>query len=116
MALPTARVPYEYLLPAEKATLQLWLTTHHIDPRRTPLEPLIEHDPVHDEWRIEQYWTDANGRMRIVDDENVRRVIVRRRHLAPLPWPMWEHAHWCTSAECLGDCWDRIPHLPPRES
>lgn len=88
--MPEGRVPYEYLTPAEKTAIMAWLDTHRIDPRRTPVGALLEYDPVHREWRIEQYWHDDRGRM-LVDDtgDDVRRVVVRRRSRSRLPWPTW---------------------------
>ncbi len=84
------RVGYWDLTPEERAAIQEWLAAHRIDPNRTPIDPLLEYDDVHDEWRIEQYKHDERGRL-LVDEtgDGVRRCIVRRRSQSWVSWPYW---------------------------
>lgn len=85
-----SRVEYQFLNPDQRTALERWLRDHDIDPKRTPIDPIIEVDTATGELRIEQFWHDENGKMRLDETgENVRRVIVRRRAQRPLPWPTW---------------------------
>lgn len=87
----TDRVDYYDLTPEQRRVLEDWLREHQIKPEHTPIDPLLEYDDATGEWRIEQFWTDANGKPRLDEDrQDVRRIIVRRRSKSPLPWPTYE--------------------------
>lgn len=67
-----------------------------------PVYATFEHDPATCEWRIPTYWVDADGRMRL-DGEDVRKVVLRRRELRPLPWPVRDdEPDRCYCAGCIG--------------
>lgn len=81
------RAHYWDLDPAEKQAIHGWLTDHGIDYTRVPVEAPWEFDPAVGEWRIELFWHDARDRVTLLPDRSdVRRVMVRRRELRPLPW------------------------------
>lgn len=83
------RIPYLGLAPEEQEEVHAWLREHRIEPGRVPVEADFEYDPTTGEWRIPLHWLDADGHRRI--DLNpggdIRRIVVRRRELRPLPWP-----------------------------
>jgi hypothetical protein len=86
----TNRMPYELLTAAERTAIETWLKeVLVIDPARTPIDPVLEYDPVHGEWRVEQYVVDDRGRPRFdYAREDIQRVILRRRGPSdPPPWP-----------------------------
>ncbi|MFI5839435.1 hypothetical protein ACIA8K_06945 [Catenuloplanes sp. NPDC051500] len=81
------RIPYDALWPDARDALIAWLQLHRVDPKQTPVDPVIELDVATDEWRIEQY-AGVAGRLRLTADRNdVQRITIRRVSRAPLPWP-----------------------------
>jgi hypothetical protein len=81
------RVPYELLSLAERTDIEAWLRALGVEPARTPIDALLEYDPVHREWCIEQYWRDGTGCRRQATAGEPRRVVLRRRG-SPVP-PSW---------------------------
>lgn len=129
----TGLVPYLDLAPEERADLHRWLGDHGVDHHRVPVYAEFGHDAATDEWRIPLFWQDADGRMRLTADGDVRKVVVRRRELRPLPWPEKACEFCCTSdcegdcdelydclssleCPCGGDCWDDLPPERPVET
>lgn len=86
------RVPWDELWADARDDLLWWCHVHHIDPQRTPIDPLIEPDETTGEWRIEQY----GHRVHHVAGAGavLERVVVRRVIRAPLPWPTRDEATW----------------------
>lgn len=71
----------------EKDELHRWLADHHVDYIRVPVYAEFDRDDATGEWRIPVYWFDA-GRMRLDETgQDVRKHVIRRRELRPLPWP-----------------------------
>ena len=94
-------VEYEWLSPVDQVLIEAWLLDHNIEPKTTPVHCEIEYDPVHDEFRVEQLWTDADGRPQLMaDGETIRTFFVRRRRKSDLPWPTW--------ASKVNELWDRV--------
>lgn len=81
-----ARVPYEDLTDDEREAIHEWCRTHHIEPKDTPINPVIELDPLTDEWRIEQF-VRRDGQL-VLDRERDRVLtkFVRRVRKADLAW------------------------------
>ena len=87
---PGQRIPYNGLSREQKQELHRWLADHRIDYTRVPVYARFEFDPAVREWRIPVYWWDHEGRMRLDETgQDVRKHIVRRRELRPLPWPTY---------------------------
>lgn len=86
MARMSTRIPYIDLPLGEKLAIHDWLTEHHVDYKRVPVDAQFEHDEATGEWLIPLFWVDDNGRMHLDGDSDVRRIVVRRRELRPLPW------------------------------
>lgn len=87
---PGERIPYTALMPDQQHALHDWLREHRVDPGRVPLYARFDHDAATGEWRIPLYWHGPDGRMRLnPDGDTVRKLVVRRRELSPLPWPTW---------------------------
>jgi hypothetical protein len=84
-----SRIPYLDLPLGEKLAIHDWLTEHHVDYHRVPVEAQFEYDEATGEWIIPMFWVDGDGRMRL---EDVRWYAVRRRELRPLPWRKREDA------------------------
>lgn len=81
-------IPYLDLDAEDKAQIHGWLLDHRVDYHRVPVYAEFEYDAATSEWRIPLYWHDPDGRMRIDETgDDVRKVVVRRRELRPLPWP-----------------------------
>lgn len=82
----STRVDYEDLTDEEREAIHAWCRTHNVDPKETPINPVIEHDATTDEWRIEQF-ARSNGSIRI--DPTRDRVVtkfLRRVRKAELIW------------------------------
>lgn len=88
-ALPSREfVPYELLTPQERDRLHWWLREHRVDYHFVPVWAQFDFDPATSEWRIPMYDRDTDGRMRLDETgQDVRRHVIRRRELCPLPWP-----------------------------
>lgn len=99
------RVEHEWLDPVEEALVCAWLLGLGVEPKNTPVDAEIEYDPVHNEWRIEQFRMGADGGPVVRGDEIVRYIRrVRHRGIA-LPWPTW--------AQKIDDLWDRVTDPDP---
>lgn len=92
-------IPYPDLSPEQRQAIHIWLRGHRVDPGRVPVYATFERDAATGEWRIPAYWVDADGRMRVDAAEDVRKVVLRRRELQPLPWPR-------VDVDVLGECED----------
>lgn len=118
-------LPYLDLMAEQRDEVHRWLRDHRVNPGRVPVYAQFEYDPAVQEWRIPLYWHNAEGRMRI-DQTGVRRIVVRRRELRPLPWPRMADEVLCEDCgeldcggcldnvtgmgcPCGGDCWDDEP-------
>jgi hypothetical protein len=100
------RVEHRWLDPADEVLICAWLMDLGIEPKRTPIHAEIEYDPVHDEWRIEQFWPGPEGNGEVRPDGTVRTFIRRvRRKGTALPWPTW--------AEKFDELWDRVTDPDP---
>jgi hypothetical protein len=87
---PDERIPYQALTREQKGELHGWLTDHGIDYTRVPVWAQFDFDPATREWCIPVYWVDHEGRMRLDETgQDVRKHVVRRRELRPLPWPTY---------------------------
>lgn len=78
------RVQWGRLSQLERDAILDWLAEHHLNPKVTPIDPLIEYDPATDEWRVEQY-SSRDGSLYLRGGE-VATHIVRRRWHSWLPW------------------------------
>lgn len=84
----TDHISYLDLTTDEKDQIHDWLIDHGVDYHRVPVHETFDFDQATGEWRIPLFWQDTDGRMRVDETgEDVRRVVVRRRELRPLPWP-----------------------------
>lgn len=82
-----SRIPYLDLPLGEKLAIHDWLTEHHVDYTRVPVDAQFEHDDATGEWLIPMYDVDHRGRMLIdPDNDTVRQHVIRRQELRPLPW------------------------------
>lgn len=101
---PDERIPYQALTREQKEQLHRWLTDHGIDYTRVPVWARFTFDEAASEWRIPVYWVDAEGRMRLDETgQDVRKHVVRRRELRPLPWPTYEPPRvWFNGVEIEG--------------
>ncbi len=102
------RVEYELLDPVDEALICFWLLDLGINPHHTPTHGLIEYDPVHDEWRIEQWKLDlerGDNCPLIVDGEAVTYIRRVRRRGTALPWPTW--------AQKIDELWERVTDPDP---
>lgn len=101
---PGERVLYTLLTREQQHALHAWLRDHGVQHCRVPLYASFDFDAATGEWRIPVYWYDADGRMCVhLDGETVRKHVVRRRELRPLPWPTWPDGD-CDDPDCF--CWD----------
>jgi hypothetical protein len=79
---------YLNLTRHEKQAVHAWLSDHSVDYKRVPVEAELVRDDATYEWRIPLFWRDADGGLALTaDGSDMRRVVVRRRELYPLPWP-----------------------------
>ena len=88
--LPDGRVDYCDLTDAQREAIHAWCRLHRITLEDTPINALIEYDPVHDEWRVEQYRR-RGGRFYLIGhgaEAEVASCVIRRQRKADLPWPV----------------------------
>lgn len=84
-------IPYLDLAPGQQQKIHDWLRQHAVNPIHVPVVATFEFDEATREWRIPVFWADRRGR-RVLDGEDVRQHVIRRRELAPLPWPTQDGA------------------------
>jgi hypothetical protein len=80
------RPDYWTLTDDQREAIHDWLRQHDCEPADTPLDGILGCDAATGEWRIEQYLT-RDGRKYLDEHGKVAKVVVRRREMAPLPWP-----------------------------
>ena len=81
------RADYWNLTDEEREAIHDWLRLHDCEPSHTPLHGLPDRDDTTGEWRIAQYLTRDDGSRYLDEHGDIAMVVVRRREIAPLPWP-----------------------------
>ena len=95
------RVDYNWLSAVDTLLICTWLMDLGVNPHHTPVGAEIEYDPVHNEWRIEQWHMAADGGPVIRPDGTCSSYIVRRPHRGvALPWPTW--------GQLIDDLWNKV--------
>jgi hypothetical protein len=80
-------VPYHYLTEPEQSALHAWVADHGLNPRDVPVDGILGYDEATGEWRIRVHRR-RDGKVHLGPDGEVESYVVRRRALAPLPWPV----------------------------